>query len=156
MMEDYAKASTQLKEAERTFSLGERATGDTAARKLTSATRNNVNTNFGERARLLDELAKYDPTLPYAIAGQAVNTLAPRGLVSRGGLMALGGSAMSNPLAMLAAPVFSPRVVGEAAYYAGKGGGLAEQAMNFLRLNEQNARRGGRAAYQSGRAQEAQ
>lgn len=155
MMEDYAKASTQLKETERTFSLGERATGDTAARKLVSATRNNVQTNFGERARLLDELAKYDPTLPYAIAGQAANTLAPRGIVSRGGLMALGSSMLANPLNVLAAPAFSPRLVGEGAYYAGKGAGIADRGANALRLTEENLRRTGRGAFQAGRQQEA-
>lgn len=148
MMEDYAKASDKIKEAEKTFSLGEKATGDTAARKLTSATRNNISTNFGERAKLLDELAKYDPTLPYAIAGQATNSLAPRGLVGRGGLMALGGSVVANPLNVLAAPFFSPRLVGEGAYYAGKAGGMIDSTANALGINARNARAVGRGAYQ--------
>lgn len=162
MMEDYAKASDKLKETEKTFSLGERATGDTAARKLLSATRDNVQTNFGQRARLLDELAKYDPTLPYAIAGQAMNSLMPRGLVGRGGLMAaapaMAAHSLANPLSIplnvLAALAFSPRVVGETAHLAGRAVGGSQKAANALRINAGTVRGANRLAYQGGRLQE--
>jgi hypothetical protein len=156
-MEAYAKASEGLKEVTKTLSLGEKATGDTAGRKLLSATRNNAQTNYGQRVSLIDQLAEHEPTLPYMIAGQGMNALAPRGLVGRGGMMAAGGSAvMANPSNVLLLPAFSPRVVGEAAYYAGKGAGMGQNALRLLRINEANVRRAGRGAYQSGRLQEAQ
>lgn len=151
-MEAYAQASDNLKEVTRTLSLGEKATGDTAGRKLLSATRNNAQTNYGQRINMIEALAEHEPTLPYAIAGHAMNSLAPQGVIGRGGLV---GSVVANPMNAFAAPVFSPRIVGEGAYYAGKGAGLIDNALALLRINEQNARRGGQAAYQSGRQQEA-
>lgn len=153
-MEAYAKASDNLKEVTKTFSLGEKATGDTAARKLLSATRNNAQTNYGQRVKLIDQLAEHEPTLPYQIAGQGMNALAPRGLVGRGGVMAAGGSAIANPGNVLLLPTFSPRIVGEGAYAAGRAAGLSDKALNLLRINEANARRTGRAAYQSDRAEQ--
>lgn len=153
IMEAYGQASDKLKEVTKTLSLGEKATGDTAGRKLLSATRNNAQTNYGQRVKLIEQLAEHEPTLPYEIAGHGLNALAPQGVVGRGGLM---GSVIANPANAFAAPAFSPRVVGEAAYYAGKGAGLGENALALLRINERNLRRGGRAGYQAGRQQEAQ
>jgi hypothetical protein len=150
-MEAYSEASDKLKEVTKTLSLGENATGDTAGRKLLSATRTNANTNYGQRQAMIDALAEHQPTLPYAIAGHAMNALAPQGLVGRGGLTAM---VLSNPLGFLKAPAFSPRVVGEGAYYAGKGAGMAQNALNLMRINEANARRVGRAGYQTGRLKE--
>jgi hypothetical protein len=151
-MEAYSTASDKLKEVTKTLSLGEKATGDTAGRKLLSATRDNANTNYGQRVKLIDQLAEHEPTLPYAIAGHAMNALAPQGIIGRGGLV---GMVLSNPLGFLKAPAFSPRVVGEGAYYAGKAGGMAGNALNLMRVNEANARTLGRGAYQAGRLQEA-
>lgn len=149
-MEAYQQASDKLNETTRTLSLTERASGDTAARKLVSATRTNVQTNFGGRQKLIDALAELEPTLPYQIAGQGMNTLAPRGLVAR--LAAMG----TAPVNAFALPGFSPRLVGEGAYYAGKGAGLTEKAANALRITEENMRRAGRGSYQAGRLQEVQ
>jgi hypothetical protein len=155
-MEAYARASDNLKEVTKTLSLGEKATGDTAGRKLLSATRNEAQTNYGQRIKLIDQLAQHEPTLPYMIAGQGMNALAPRGLVGRGGMMAAGGSILANPLNAFLLPGFSPRLVGEAAYAGGKGAGLTGKALNALRITEENIRRTGRGAYQTGRLQEAQ
>src|SRR5260370_19534894 len=88
IMESYDNARNKLNEATKPFSLGEKATGDTVARKLLSATRNNVTTNDGERARLIDALGNHDPTLLYAIAGQSLHALLPRGVVARDGVSA--------------------------------------------------------------------
>lgn len=151
VMEAYQKASDKLKETTKTFSLGERATGDTASRKLQSALRNNVNTNFGERHALLDELAAHDPTLPAAIAGQSLNSLAPRGLIGRGGMLAAGGTIASNPLHALTLPAFLPRVVGEGAYLAGRGRGIVETGLNALHLTPDMIRRLEQAGFQGGR-----
>lgn len=151
MMEGYARASEKIDEATRTFSLGERATGDTAARKLLSATRNNVQTNYGERTRLLNELATYDPTLPHAIAGQSLNTLAPRGLVARGGLMANLGAIPFNPMNALMLPAQSPRIVGEAVYLGGRLAGSVEDVANALHISPDNLRRAYGAGYEASR-----
>jgi hypothetical protein len=120
---------------------------------LLSATRNNVQTNYGGRQKLIDMLAEQDSTLPYAIAGQAANSLAPRGVVARGGLMAagVGGTVAANPLAVLALPAFSPRAVGESAYYFGKARGAGSRALDALHLDANTIRELERAGYQGGR-----
>lgn len=131
-MRDYANASEQIGEARRTLSVNPNATTDTTLRKLQSTMRNNVNTNFGERERMLDVLAQHEPNLPPAIAGQTLNTVAPRGLarVTPGMVMA-GGLSTMNPMAVAALPFTSPRLVGEAAYAFGRGaGGLMTAANN--------------------------
>lgn len=156
VMEDYSKASEQLKEVTKTFSLGEKASDDTALRKLQSTTRNNVQTNYGERQKLLEALAELEPTLPYAIAGQSMNALLPRGVVPRAGAMVTGGSMVGNPTNILALPFFSPRIVGELAYGGGRIAGGVADAANALRLTPENVRRAGVTAAQSGRMSEAE
>jgi hypothetical protein len=126
-MQDYSRASENIDEITKTLSLGERASKDTAVRKLTSVMRNNVNTNYGHRMRLVDEMAKYQPELPNALAGAALNSLAPRGLqsVTATGTGAAGFYAQ-NPMAIAALPMFSPRLMGEAAYASGRvAGGMS-------------------------------
>lgn len=124
-MRDYANASDAISEVERTLSLGQKATNDTAARKLQSTMRNNVNTSFGQRESLLNKLAEKQPELPNAVAGQALNSLAPRGLQA---VTTLGAawSALSNPLVAPFLPLTSPRVVGEIAGGAGRAAGAVE------------------------------
>jgi hypothetical protein len=128
-MKDYANASDQIDDISKTFSLGEKASKDTALRKLTSVMRNNVNTNFGRRGQLMDEMATKQPDLPYAIAGQALNSATPRGI--QGGV--LGAGAILNPAALpqiaAMAPITSPRIVGEAAYAAGRASGGVTNAL---------------------------
>lgn len=126
-MRGYSAASDQINELQKTFSVSEKASPDTTLRKLQSTTRNNVNTNYGRRARLLDELAQSQPDLPYALAGQALSSATPRGLqsVTAGGAGIAGIT--SNPMALASLPAFSPRVVGEAAFAAGRGAAIAEE-----------------------------
>lgn len=127
-MQGYAEASDKINELTKTFSLGEKASDDTALRKLQSVMRNNVNTNYGQRNALLQDLAQYEPDLPNALAGQALNAATPRGMAQRtaielGGVGA-GAAAMHfiNPAFLASMPFFSPRVVGEGAYLAGRMG----------------------------------
>ena len=56
VMKDYHQASNQIEEIERALSLGKKASIDTAMRKLQSLTRNNVNTNYGNRVNLAKQL----------------------------------------------------------------------------------------------------
>lgn len=127
-MSDYANASDKINEATKTFSLGDKASQDTSLRKLQSVMRNNVNTNYGQRTQLMNELAQYEPDLPNALAGQTMSSATPRGLASLGAI-SLGGSGVVmhglsalNPATLAMLPAFSPRVVGEAAYKAGQFG----------------------------------
>lgn len=152
MMEDYAKSSEKIKEVTRTFSLGEKATGETASRKLQAATRDGAQTSFRNRGELLSELATHEPTLPYAIAGQSTNALAPRGLVGRGGAMATGAGVLANPLGALALPAFSPRIVGETVYMLGKAVGGVDEVANMLRIDADALRAMGQGSFQAGRA----
>ncbi len=124
-MQDYSKASEQLNQITRTLSLG-KPTNDTALRKLGSTMRNNVNTNFGARGKLVDELNQYQPDLKPALAGQAMNDWAPRGIARVGaGMGLINAGATMNPMALAMMPFASPRVIGEAAYGLGQGAQIA-------------------------------
>lgn len=121
IMKDYEKATTLTNEIERALSLGEKASADTAIRKLQSLMRNNVQTNYGQRVRLADELvqAGADELMP-TVAGQALSSVTPRGLgsIPAMGILA-GGAATMNPMLLGMLPFQSPRLMGEAAYGAG-------------------------------------
>ncbi|AIL98101.1 hypothetical protein [Sinorhizobium meliloti] len=148
----YQNASETLNELRREFSLTEGAANNTAMRKLLSSMRNNVNTNFGERERMMRELGKREPALPGMIAGRNMSSMESRG-ISRvltnpmlGNPLALGLYA-TNPWLLAALPpalmAQSPRVVGEAAYAAGRASSVLTPDM--VRLI-------GRTSYQAGRA----
>lgn len=129
-MKGYEAATTAIKEIEKTLSLNPKANIDASMRKITSALRNNVNTNFGRRTELVKFLARNGaPHLLAKIAGQTMSAAAPRGLsgalAGAGiGAEALQALATSNPLLAikisLAALAASPRLVGEAAHAAGQ------------------------------------
>jgi len=144
VMSDYETASALLKDIEGSLSLGKKATVDASIRKLQSIMRNNANTNYGRRVDLAKELAATGvpgaETLMPQIAGQMLNSYTPRGI--QGGVLpgAVGGAALTaaftNPAALIpiAGGVLasSPRLVGEAAYYAGKAGGAAQRVAKAL------------------------
>lgn len=127
-MQGYSEASDKINELQKTFSLGEKASQDTTLRKLQSTQRNNVQTNYGQRNALLDELATYEPDLPFALAGQSLNAALPRGLASKiiGGVTVghNGIAALADPFTLMTTaaslPFFSPRAIGEAAYAGGR------------------------------------
>ena len=125
-MKGYAGASDQINEMRRTLSINDKATTDTTLRKLQSVMRNNVNTNYGARVKLADELGKSQPELMPALAGQAMNDWMPRGLARIGpGAAVVNAAANLNPVALAALPFSSPRLVGEAAYGLGRGAKVA-------------------------------
>jgi hypothetical protein len=134
VMKDYEEASRLTKEIERALSLGEKAAADTAIRKLQSLTRNNVNTNYGNRLKLAQELEQAGaPDLMTKLSGQALSSPTPRGLqgVTSGGTAALGLYA-HNPMAIPILATQSPRLVGETAFAAGRIGRRGGQAGSEL------------------------
>lgn len=133
-MKDYAEATDQIREIERALSLGSKASADTAMRKLQSLSRNNVNTNYGNRLDLAKtlEAGGGSEILP-SIAGQAMNSWAPRSLVGQGGGMATIAAAMaSNPMLSALLPLQSPRAVGATLYGAGKVAGAADRGLDVI------------------------
>lgn len=150
VMDEYSQAAKQLSELTSTFSLGEKASTDTTMRKLQSVMRNNVNTNYGQRAKLMDVLARYEPELPNVIAGQSMSSVAPRGLARLGSVAGgvLAGTTAPTALPLVAAT--SPRLVGEAAYAGGRAVGAARRA-GVTADNLQAIQQG---LFQAGRADE--
>jgi hypothetical protein len=138
-MANYEKAADQLNEVERSLTGRSNAPIDTALRKLTSVMRNNVNTNFGKRAALMQTLQDAGaPQLTNKIAGASLNSWEPRGLarvIGGGGVAGAIGTALmtGNPLPLAAIPaslaIGSPRAVGEGAHALG----VAQRYLNSAR-----------------------
>ena len=126
-MSDYENMSDLILEIERSVGLGNKRSADTALRKLTSAMRNNVNTNFGKRQELVKILTESGaPDLLPHIAGTAANTWTPRGM--QGPSTAAVGLGTTAAVATGAVPWWmvpalattSPRLVGEALHAGGR------------------------------------
>ena len=118
IMRPYSQAAEEVRNIEKALSLGKGAEIDTTLRKLQSAFRNNVASNYGNRGDLVNRLGSKE--LSDAIGGQLLSTVAPRGGVARltaGGVGLVGGL---SPTTFATLPAFSPRVVGETAYELGK------------------------------------
>ena len=132
-MQDYTQASEVLEEVTRSLSLNEKATADTALRKLQSVMRNNANTNYGARlasVRALEE-AGGRPILPQ-LAGQALSDWTPRGIQRATAPTAGAGLALIGniPAALAFGAMSSPRIVGETMYGAGRLTGLADNMVS--------------------------
>jgi len=137
VMKDYETASNLIQDIEKTLSLNPKASVDTAVRKLQSIMRNNANTNYGRREDLAALLAsKGAPDMFPKLAGQALSSYTPRGLQGVGATLT-GGAGVGSVLtggatlagALQAAPLmaaFSPRLMGEGAYYLGKAARLGD------------------------------
>lgn len=135
VMSDYEKATKLVNEIEKSLSQGEKASADTAIRKLQSLTRNNVNTNYGNRLRLAKELEQNGAeNLTEKLSGQALSTWTPRGL---GGLSVMGtgsyGLYAHDPMAVPLLAVQSPRLMGEAALLTGQGARVAGRGGDILK-----------------------
>lgn len=114
-MKAYSDSTDLIKQVEKALSIGDKASADTAMRKLQSLMRNNVNTNYGQRLNLAKALEQEGghQMMP-ALAGQALSTWTPRGLQSA---TAIPAAWMSGGVTL---PFQSPRLMGEAAYGAGR------------------------------------
>ena len=123
-MKKYHDGLDQISEIKKTFSQNKNAATDTQMRKLQSVMRDNVNTNYGNRMNQMQMLEQQggQQVMP-GLAGQSLSSLAPRGLSSITPVLN-AGAAFSNPALALGLPLQSPRLMGEAAYYAGKGSKL--------------------------------
>jgi hypothetical protein len=122
VMRDYTKSMDQIKEVERALSLGNKASADTAMRKLQSLMRDNVQTNYGQRVRLAKQLEQQGGQMMMpGIAGQALQSVVPRGMsqVTGGGLTGYLGFQGMLPQAAGMAALSSPRIMGETAYGLG-------------------------------------
>ncbi len=132
VMQPYEEATRLERELQRALSLSDKASADTALRKLQSVMRNNVNANFGNRLKLVERLEEAgDYFLLPRIAGQALSSPTPRGLqaVTATGT---GITGMTNPGTLAALPLFSPRAMGEVSRVAGMTRGQLDRAFDAL------------------------
>ena len=121
-MQGYSEASAQISEIEKALSLGNKASVDTAMRKLQSLTRNNVNTNYGNRLDLAKALeSQGGQEIMPALAGQSLSSMTPRGLGGAvAGATGVTGLATMNPALIGSLLLQSPRLMGETALKAGQ------------------------------------
>ena len=145
-MDDYSRWKDLQSELRNTLSLNDKAATDTTLRKLQSTMRNNVQTNWGARNSLLDEIdavgngRNLTPgTLRAELAGQAANSWMPRGIGRAGSAFAIPAAAtwLTHNLGYAASAIpfmamASPRLVGEA---AGLLGDAARGIDTFARNN---------------------
>jgi hypothetical protein len=126
VMKGYSEGQNLIKEISRTLNLGDKASTATGLNKLQSLMRNNVATNYGYRQQLANTLMKQGGgDLMPALAGQALRSPTPRGLVGQGlDVSALLGTALTGgahiPATLATMATTSPRLMGEVAYGAGK------------------------------------
>jgi len=160
VMKGYSESSDLINEIERTLSLGNKASADTAMRKLQSLMRNNVNTNYGQRLSLAQELSNAGgKDLMPALAGQAMNSLTPRGLQGASNVPTAYLAYGAGGPALAAADVLSssPRVVGETAYKYGQMAGAlnkgAEAVSSRVPMTAQQAKMAALLAGQTGNQQ---
>ena len=122
-MKSYSDATDTIREIEKALSLNNKASADTAMRKLQSLMRNNVNTNYGQRLNLAKELEQAGgrQMMP-ALAGQALSEWTPRGLQRATSIPTafLAQGVGGLPLAGASLATSSPRLMGEAAFGAGR------------------------------------
>ena len=138
-MRDYETAIKQAQQIETELGLsaarGKSPNVSSATRKLQAAVgRNNANTNYGQRAEQVNILNELDPegTIIPTLAGSNFNTFRPRGLNAAVTLGAGIPAAYTNPLTLLAAPAFMPRVVGELAYGTGVAAGYGKRGLDAI------------------------
>lgn len=137
LMKEYADASDLILQIERTLSMGKKANADSAIRKLQAIMRNNVSTNYGQRAKLAEILeTKGGGEFMPGIAGQQLQSKGPQGLARTGMLpiaTIVGTGGTNIPALALSAVASSPRAVGEIAAATGS----AKRILDSLPTNYQ-------------------
>jgi hypothetical protein len=135
-MKNYEKAAKEAQQLDETFGLaaarGKEPNIDRATRRLQSIMRNNAYTNYGQRAGQGERLAELDPTgtLLASLAGQTASAIPPRGLQGITGVGAGIAGYATNPVSLLAAPLFSPRGMGELTYGLGRAAGTGARVVD--------------------------
>ena len=131
VMEAYSESALLQDQIQKAVGKKDLTAIESIARKLQASTRDNVATSYGLRTKLIEELAEEggQPSLPYQLAGQALEPVLPRGIsraftgATSGGLM-LGGAFFQDPaliaLGAAQSAAASPRLLGEAAIQAGR------------------------------------
>ena len=166
VMQGYSESSDLIKEIERALSLPNnsgRGTADTAMRKLQSLSRNNVQTNYGNRLDLAKTLEQQggNEIMP-AIAGQSMNSWTSRGLAGRAENLATLGAAglTTNPWLLGALPFQSPKAVGGALYGIGQASrpikGILDVIGDYNPLSPEQIQTMGLLSYQAGRLPQGQ
>jgi hypothetical protein len=138
-MKEYSEASEQIKEITKTLSLDGKASPDTSLRKLQSLMNDNVNTSYGHRAQLGDELAAAGKEFKPALAGQSLQSAAPRGIARGSSVPTAAGAGYLAGIPGLAASLTgqSPRIMGTAANTMGRMGRVAQQARDTIPVTNQ-------------------
>jgi hypothetical protein len=132
MLKDFESSTKDIKEIQKALSLGDKASVDTAFRKLSTVLR----TNNEVRRQAVEQLNELTGgMLIPKIAGQQLSELLPRGLsriVTTGGT-GIGLATGAGIISMLKVAIFtSPRLVGELLNilgFAGKKAELIKQAL---------------------------
>ena len=123
VMKNYEEAADYLDDIQATMSHTAKATDDTKMRKAQSVMRDNANTNWGERVKIIEALeAASGKNIQGALAGQATSAWHPRGIagpIATGTLATLASTMGSVPAGLALLPATIPRVVGETANAAG-------------------------------------
>ena len=142
IMRAYENSSGELADLQKTLSMSGRATTDTKLRKLQSVMNNSVNTNWGQRRKLVEKLDEVNEgnILP-KLAGQSLSSPMPRGIQrALQGLNALSimkpvgmaGTALQLGTAPIRMAFSSPRLIGETAYKLGQGAELGRRLPNKI------------------------
>lgn len=137
-MEAYAKSTQDLNDLTK---------GLTVRGGSTSSQIQKILKNQKSGGDLIERLAKYDPDLPYKIAGLDVHEYLPKGFVGRmvGSLSGLGVAGLFGPHGLAAYAGSSPRVGGILNYGVGKTTGLPSRVVEQNRAAVEAARQSGRA-----------
>lgn len=130
MVGNYEKSTREIREIQKALSLGDKASVDTAFRKLSSVLRGN-NEIRKQAVQELDQITG-GQLLP-KIAGQQMQDLLPSGLVSRAGAVGTGIAGGLSVVPLLKLAVFSPRIMGELLNAIGIVGNKASLVKNELR-----------------------
>jgi hypothetical protein len=140
-MKDYAEASDHLWEIERAFATGEKSSMQTALSKLQSVMRNNAQTQYGLRDKLLDSVENDGRTsIRPLLAGNSLNSWESRGLARLAAPTGLPAAAAALTMGLPGAAAIGlagygasvPKIVGGAAHTAGRIAGLPDRAAEML------------------------
>lgn len=155
VMKGYESASDLIHDIEKTLSVSPKANIDTTIRKLQSVMRSNANTNYGRRADLAGKLAESGaPNLMPRLAGQALSSPIPRGIQGGVAIPTALTLAGTQPWLVPLMAGTSPRLVGEAAYYAGRAASVPSKMADALRSVGLTPRGVAAGGFQAGRLED--